>query len=279
MPKSNVQAAWGEFLAAGLPPEKWFCSAQELPVTRFPTSDQRPAFVFSFMRSGTHFLMNTLANVFGYVADPWMELENVPINFYYRPSVEKLLQIFGRQRFSNIGKSHQSAEFFRDAAINVDPRIHFFYIYRHPVDCLASYRHFLPTWPVNVTAHDSLVDLMKAKPSSYHARHCWSMADTLLDYWTRHVQDWLALATRLNIHVIRYEDLVSDFDGEVAKIGSFIGQRVVEARRPNADAYIKAGPLAQHIADDDDGRVKAMDYVHRRCPALLETLGYGDLSL
>ncbi len=78
--------------------------------------DQRPnAIVVSHERSGTHFLINSLAACYGYINDPYIDLDRNAINInYYDPAAvgEVLLRIGQGRSLANLVKSHHQAGFF-----------------------------------------------------------------------------------------------------------------------------------------------------------------------
>ena len=100
------------------------------------------------------------------------------------------------------------------------------------------------------------------------------MSDTMLDFWASHVQGWLALARTANAHVVRYEDLVDDFDNSVSKIAKFLGSPCTAAKKPRSGAFVTAGPVKRNFADAGDWSGRAHDRIDRIYPGLLETLGY-----
>lgn len=52
----------------------------------------------------------------------------------------------------------------------------------------------------------------------------WNSQLTPREYWQSHVDGWLSEALlRTNIHVVKYEDLISDLNREMTKIASFLG--------------------------------------------------------
>lgn len=55
--------------------------------------DRPSALVVGHERSGNHFLMNTLARAYGYIAEPWFNLDQVPhpINYFQPAALLRLL--------------------------------------------------------------------------------------------------------------------------------------------------------------------------------------------
>ena len=54
-------------------------------ISRTPAS----VLVVSHERSGTHFLMNSIARGYGYTSTPWvdMDYDSMPINFFHPPAI------------------------------------------------------------------------------------------------------------------------------------------------------------------------------------------------
>lgn len=276
LPSAETRREWARLVERGVPPGEWNIDSDIGPPRRFSDDARRPAIVFSFMRSGTHFLMNTLARNFGYIADPWLALENAPINFFYAPSVDRLFELIARRRYRNLAKSHHTSEFFGDALAKSRGTVDLFYIYRHPAHCLKSYRTFLPTWPgAGGTACDSLLKFMGSKPAPYHSPLVWTGSATMLDYWVDHVRGWLTLAkTTKAIHVVRYEDLKCRFDAEVRRMGDLLDLDCIDPVMPDRDAYITVGPIKSSVRDTPDWLETANAYIEHKYPGFLESLGY-----
>src|SRR5262245_22507792 len=109
-------------------------------LTFFP--DDRPAaLVVSHERSGTHFLMNTLAACYEYVSRPWVDLDwhVIPINYFYPPNISDALLSLASQSMANVVKSHHPAEFFAGELPRLTSRYIVFYIYRDPVGVMLSF--------------------------------------------------------------------------------------------------------------------------------------------
>jgi hypothetical protein len=108
--------------------------------------DERPSvLVVSHERSGTHFLMNALASCYGYVAQPWVNLDVPETNInYFRPQAisEHLLPIADRP-LANLVKSHHAADFFSSELTRLTERYVILSICRNPVSVMASYWRFL----------------------------------------------------------------------------------------------------------------------------------------
>jgi hypothetical protein len=67
-----------------------------------------PVMVVSHERSGTHFLMNSIARGYGYTAKPWVDMDgdSMPINFFHPPAIAGTLAALADRRIAAIIKSH-----------------------------------------------------------------------------------------------------------------------------------------------------------------------------
>lgn len=115
-------------------------------------SQMRPAaMVVSHERSGTHFLMNSLAACYGYVTTPWIDFDRPPfeINFYHLPEVRDLLLGAADRPMANVMKSHHAVDFFRGALQEITQRYVLFVICRHPAPVMLSFWRFMHQWAWN----------------------------------------------------------------------------------------------------------------------------------
>src|SRR5438132_1444947 len=100
----------------------------------------KKAWVFSHERSGTHFLMNTLAANFGYIARPWFNFDyELGINFHAPAAIMKVFQPMHDKPVLNIVKSHHGYGFMAESIHYLLEQFHIFYIYRDPRDVMLSY--------------------------------------------------------------------------------------------------------------------------------------------
>ena len=184
--------------------------------------------VISHERSGTHFLMNTLAANYGYVSQPWWNLDfTLGLNFH---SAEHLASYFGQakgQSVLNIVKSHHQAGFFEPFIRDFTDDFQVFYICREPRAVIASFSKLINELPWNEGPNvDSPAELLRAEPSHALLRYQQHQAPTMLHRWADHVTGWVDLSDRLGenrIHVVRYEDLAHNFEATVANLGDTLG--------------------------------------------------------
>jgi len=100
----------------------------------------KKAMVVSHERSGTHFLMNTLADNFGYVSFPWIDLDvGKPINYYSPDNILGFLKCMKGQPILNILKSHHQVDFFLPILGELLEEYHIFYIHRKVTEVMESF--------------------------------------------------------------------------------------------------------------------------------------------
>ena len=99
----------------------------------FPTARPK-VMVVSHERSGTHFLMNSIARCFNYVADPWVNYDgsSIATNFHSSAAVLEFFRQFRGYPVANIVKSHHPFVFFQSTFESLAKDFHVFYVYRDP---------------------------------------------------------------------------------------------------------------------------------------------------
>lgn len=186
--------------------------------------------VVSHERSGTHFLMNSLAKAFGYVSTPWVNFDNgtIPINFY---ASTEITQFFGRfqNRFPlNIFKSHHSLHFLEHSLESFIDEFHIFYIYRDPRDVMISYWRFLNQLPWNEGPKPATPkQFIRAEPQGYMMRYQWKQQPSVIHRWRSHVDSWmLGLPDQFRDRVtfIRFADLQKNYESTIASLAPVLGK-------------------------------------------------------
>jgi len=245
-----------------------------------PVSALRPAvMVAAHERSGTHFLMNTLAACYGYISWPWIDFDPLylKINFYHPSHVcDELLALAASSRMQLV-KSHHQAGFFISELPRLTEQYVFFYICRNPVDVMLSYWRFMHRWPwfEGPKVADPLT-FARSEPCGFMMRYQLRQHPNLLLRWAAHVEGWLeAAATQPRVLVVRYEDLDAHFEEVVQGFAWILGcppQAIV--RPPRGVNVIPGGP------DDPTGQgilpdIEALRHLCRTTVgATMKRLGY-----
>jgi hypothetical protein len=186
-----------------------------------------PLMVVSHERSGTHFLMNSLARSYGYVSNPWVNLDLYPfaINYYLPTEIERLLVSLAKLNLASITKSHHPASFLDGVLDSVAQHYAIFYIHRDPVDVMLSFFRFMHHWKWHEGPKlDDPVAFAQAQPEGQMMRYQLKQHQSLLHRWQSHVEGWLAAAaTRPRITMVRYEDLRDDYATTLQRFAGVLG--------------------------------------------------------
>jgi len=250
----------------------------KLTVSKEP---RRKVAVISHERSGTHFLMNTLAANFGYIAKPWWNFDfGEAINFHSIGSVERYLRNVHGRSVLNVLKSHHAAGFFEPLIDYFAAEFQVFYIHRDPHDALVSNWKLIRSFgwdegPKPETASEFL----RAEPASAMLRYQKRQERNMVARWRSHVEGWLDLADGnpdRGICVLRYEDLNLEFDETVERIGRVLERDAGEVIKPAVDQNVigagqgTVGGHRDHLCDAD------LAFIAEEAGPLLARLGYAD---
>jgi Sulfotransferase domain len=202
-------------------------------------------FVVSHERSGTHFLMNTLAMNFGYVSNPWINLDTeLAINFYSPVAFRRFISMFQGKGIRNVFKSHHEFGFYKDLLTYMQGEYRILYIYREVNDVMSSMQRYLGRLPWHEGPKvDSYKDFVSALPSGAMQRYQYSPADSMIHRWRNHVEGWLNAIDQSSsdsLTSIRYEDLNNCFADTTMRISQFLRLPLTSDRpmRPSADTNI-----------------------------------------
>ncbi len=239
---------------------------------------RKKTIVISHERSGTHFLMNTLEQNFGYIAKTWINFDyNLSFNFHVPQSLLDFIKQFHDKPVLNIIKSHHHIDFFKDTMDYLSEQFHIFYICRDPRDVIKSYRKFLYKLPWDEGPKEATAgEFMRAAPRGGLLRFQKEQSETMLHRWQDHVaslMDYMESAEGQKIILLRYEDLDREFDMTVRKISSITGQAVDNPVRPDrTDNVILPGNKLQDASNEftpeDD------EFVLKTVGRTMERLGY-----
>ena len=235
--------------------------------------------VASHERSGTHFMMNSMASCFGYVAAPWIDYDYsyINLNYYQSGMFRRFLTAFDGVHLANTIKTHHAVDFLRDDLGGLGDRTIILYIVRHVVDVMRSFRRYLAACPWNEGPKvDTLDTFLGTPPSGYMLRYQVYQEDSMVSRWTHHVEGWLAAAEAHDaIVVVRYEDLDTRFADTVARIGTAIGRVPNAVIRPGKGGNV-VGPGPDSGNGDDGGTpsAEALSKIQAVAGGLLARLGY-----
>jgi hypothetical protein len=217
----------------------------------------RPAvMVISHERSGTHFLMNSIAKGYGYVAAPWIDLDyhRIPINFYSQQNLEELLGHLSRNRIANLIKSHHAVEFLEALLDTVLERTRIFYIHRDPVSVMVSFRRFVNHWRWREgPRRDNAVSFAGAEPEGHLMRYQMYQRRNMLHRWAAHVDGWVgAAAQRPHVRVVRYDQLRDNYAATLTGLGDLLESRPRDLTPPPPDVNVIARQVGEMSTDERD---------------------------
>jgi len=197
--------------------------------------------VTSHERSGTHFLINSIANCFG--------LSNVCVNLPFENITPFLKQ--NSTLNNRIYKSHHDARFFPKFSF-CDYKI--IYIYRDPLDVLTSCYYYYKMYknsphtdfpfPVD---EDINKFLFETKPHLYKSDKGYSYEkyENNIERLYRHRSSWFKVSDK--IHLIQYELLHQNFNHEINRISNYTERKVIEFKKPSVSGVApRKGIIGDH---------------------------------
>jgi hypothetical protein len=217
--------------------------------TFFP--EPRPAvMVVSHERSGTHFLMNSLAACYGYVSRPWINFDHPTqsvLDIYSQAQICDFLLGMANRPMANIVKSHHTPEFFRGELERLTQRYVILVIYRNPVDVMLSWWRFMHHFKPEDNYGPMLPDPMSyasAIPSGLMLRYQTQPIASILQRWADHIHGWLSAASEYSkIGIVRYEDLRDRYEETMLSFATLLGRPPQTLNRPSPHFnIIRSGP-------------------------------------
>lgn len=174
--------------------------------------------VVSHERSGTHFLINTIARNFGYDNNQLEVFARDTISIdpeegkRYKSKVNANINKSFPSQTKKIFKSHHQFEFFKEHFDEILEHYHVFYIIRDARDVLTScYFYFNAAQTKAFPKPRSVKELaFDIKPYKYPFDGAYSLvkSEDFVERWIKHVSGWI----HSGACVITYEDLKSNFN-------------------------------------------------------------------
>jgi hypothetical protein len=230
--------------------------------------------VISHERSGTHFLINSIALNFGY-QERQIDLDLTQGFSCAQPA--QAAAWFARCRgrvFSSVFKAHHARPLLMPILEPFRDEFHIFYIYRDGRDVMTSFwrylNHLQPGWGPQTRTPG---EFMRARPFGGILQYQHGQDESMLSRWTSHVNGWHAAGSVA--HLIAYEDLHRNFAVTIQRLGEIIGVKSPDKPlRPGLDAYSSLpwqgviGAWRDYWSHDDEV------YFDNRAGALMDRLGY-----
>ena len=194
----------------------------------------------SHERSGTHFLIDTIASNFLEYRDgselridldyrdpgmdpDWTGVYCDPEQMRYCLSHDKVGRNIDGKFIQSIFKSHHPYEFFEPIWDYVNDNFAVFYIARDGRDVMTSFWHH--AWAIGVgfvPRAFTVGEFMKLQPHGiidrYHGKHT---PIDMIDRWNWHITSWMYNKVP-GVCYLTFEQLKTDFDATVAKIASHL---------------------------------------------------------
>lgn len=192
--------------------------------------------VISHERSGTHFLINTIAQCFGYSPEQ-IDMDNSQnINWSDPDMVRHWFRQFHGREISRLFKSHHASPFLASLLPELQDEFHVFYIQRDGRDVMTSFWIYLnrlaPGWGPRC---QTIGEFMRATASGGITQYQPTPASmTMLERWVSHVEGWNNPA--MPVHRIRYEDLHAHYDEVRDSIAGILEQPASSTARPTLDS-------------------------------------------
>ena len=188
----------------------------------------KKAMVISHERSGTHFLMNTLADNFRYISMPWINIDiDNAINTYAPANIVGFLECMFGKPVLNIVKSHHPVEFFLEILPVLLDHFWIFYVYRDGDEVMESLAKHLQaeTWDMGPKVENGAI-LARTMPSGALLRYQKVQYGTMWERWQAHVNGWLNLphGLRARIIYVPFEALRNELETVVRFIALRIGR-------------------------------------------------------
>lgn len=235
--------------------------------------DSPKILVISHERSGSHFLINTIAFNFGY-GSQCIDVRTDLIAG--RPDPAPHLASFKGRTISNVFKSHHARPLFGDSFDGLLDDFKVFYIVRDPRDVMTSYWRFAGQALLDEGPRAESVDVFsRMRPTGRAMFYEHPASADMITRWRRHVDGWQPEVDAGNVYLLRYEDLLGDFEDTLDRISGYLDAKPLhcfqpdiklpsiapwhgvvgswrERMTPDGEAYVKgiAGPLMGRFGYD-----------------------------
>ena len=217
--------------------------------------------VVSHERSGTHFLMNSIAMNSPYTVDPFLNFDDETlaheVNFHSDLSVANFFDGLAQMKvpqgklfLKSIIKSHHAHDFLAPVFDRPDVRV--LYAYRNPVDTMVSLWRFLHRWDWHEGPQTATpLELACRAPEGRLVRYQFRPASTFFDRWAQHVSGWRQVAAQHhNVMCVPYVGLRDAYDAKVRKVLEFIGHPApAVVKPPPRESYIRGSEHPLSSAD------------------------------
>ncbi|MDO8353555.1 MAG: sulfotransferase domain-containing protein, partial [Aestuariivirga sp.] len=217
-------------------------------------------------RSGTHFLINSIALNSEFTNNPLIHFDNnylgTIINFHSAKSVRTFFHFLAEKKCSSIVKNHFASEFFDDGIDNnfISEKLKVVYIARDPFHALASYCRFINFLDMKEGPRiDNLKLFIKSEPRWGMTRYQDRQYASIAERWASHVLGWHRLSLKhSSVCFVTYQDLHENYIETIGKIFEFLEIPAArEFERPDAKKHTIHIPNHNQIEIGDEKIVRS----------------------
>jgi hypothetical protein len=189
-----------------------------------------PLMISSHERSGTHFLINSIALNSEFTNNPLIHFDSnflgPIVNFYNAKGVRNFFHVLAERKCSSIIKNHFASEFFVDGKDNnfISENLNAIYIARDPFHALASYCRFIYLQNAKEGPKiDNLKQFIKSEPRWGMTRYQDRQHPNIAERWANHVLGWHKLSLKhKNVCFVTYRDLHENYVETIGNVFEFL---------------------------------------------------------
>ena len=221
--------------------------------------------VCSHQRSGTHFLINSIAINLDWTCD-WLDVPPTT-------DTARLKKFFEDVKPQNkVFKSHHQFDCFSECWDIIKDKFDVFYIYRDGRDVLTSMFFYYVLKQRWVRARN-VGEYMRLNPQVYNYDYRYSIikSDNHVDRWVNHVEDWL----NRDVCYITYEKLSRAFPGTISDISSYL-KRPMKTEKPGLNhraVHARKGIIGDYKKHFNQ---RDLDYFFEKAEPTMKKLRYED---
>ncbi|MDA0997047.1 MAG: sulfotransferase domain-containing protein [Proteobacteria bacterium] len=194
-------------------------------------ADSPKVLVIGHERSGLHFLINTLALNFGYISQ-WIDIRTDAIAG--QPDPTPHLSSYKNRTLSNVLKSHHARPLFGETLEDFLTEFKIFYIVRDPRDAMTSFWRFAGTGDGDLGPRTDSVDaFVRSAPSGQPLLFEHPPSTDMIARWSQHVGGWLPDMDSGAVKLVKYEDLLGNYDETLDGIADHMATPPIHRLHPD----------------------------------------------
>lgn len=221
--------------------------------------------VASFQRSGTHFLINTLASNFAGIEDGWVDVVHAEDNKWVKGLKpgnlcekirEQLIEVYPDSEIRQCVKTHFQAYFFERIMDQLRERYELLYIVRDPRDTIAACYNYYNKTNYEVFVRESdfskflRAELWDVRTETQPYSYSYVKPKNILDKWQKHLLSWLPYRDN-GVTFVHFSDLKNDLKGVIEEI-----EKKTSLRRQNESVTEVTIADTRYRPDFDDSSLE-----------------------